>query len=191
MRYRAWFLGAFGLAAVVVLLLVLVPSAMSVGGPDEYTAAISPTTVVAGTGQTYTLTIADSGSSGKMCSANITIPSGYTGATVGTPTTSSGKTWTASISAGVVQLRAATNGKVISPGDSVSVLVSTANALTVTGSYTWTTAANEAIDFTGTAFTNAGTDPAVTVTPGPLDHFDFATIGAQIAGASFGITVTA
>src|SRR6266487_3426817 len=171
MRYRAWFLGAFGLAAVVVLLLVLVPSAMSVGGPDEYTAAISPTTVVAGTGQTYTLTIADSGSSGKMGSANITIPSGYTGATVGTPTTSSGKTWTAAISTGVVQLRAASNGQVLSPGDSVSVGV-TANAPTLTASYPWTTAANSAVDFSGTTFPNAGSEPAVTVPPGPLDHFD-------------------
>jgi hypothetical protein len=191
MRYRAWFLGASGIATLVVVLLVVVPSALSVGGPDEYTASISPTTVVAGTGTIYTLTITDSGSTGKMGAANITIPSGYTGATFGTPTTSSGKTWTASISSGVVQLRAATNGQVISPGDTVSVVVTTANALTVTGSYTWATAANEAIDFSGIAFTRTGNDPAVTVTPGPLHHFNFANISARIAGTPFGVTVTA
>src|SRR5438094_11131 len=118
MCYRRRFVGAFGLAAIIVLLLVLVPSALSVDGPNQYRASIAPTSIVAGTGVT-------------------------------------------------------------------------ANAPTATGSYTWTTAANAAIDLSGTPFTNAGSDPAVTVTPGPLDHFDFGNIATQVAGAFFGVTVTA
>src|SRR5439155_8506336 len=46
-------------------------------------------------------------------------------------------------------------------------------------------------DFSGTPLTNAGSDPPVTVTPGPLDHFDFGNIATQVAGAFFGVTVTA
>ena len=120
MRFRALLLAASGLATMVVLLLVLVPSAFAVG-PNQYTAAISPTSIVAGTGQTYTLTFTDSGSSGQLGAANATIPSGFTSPSVGVPTTSSGKNWTASIVSGAVQLRAANNGQLLSPGASVSV----------------------------------------------------------------------
>jgi hypothetical protein len=194
MGFRRWFAGTLGLAALVVAALVVVPSALAVG-PNQYTAAISPTSVVAGAGQTYTLTFTDSGSSGKMGAASATIPSGFTAASVGVPTTSSGKTWTASIVSGVVQLHGTSNGQVLSPGDSVSVAV-TATAPTVTspqggpGSI-WTTGANSAIDFSGTAFTNAGTDPVVLVTPAALGSFAFDPIGNQIAGAPFGVTVRA
>ena len=194
MRFRALLLAASGLATMVVLLLVLVPSAFAVG-PNQYTAAISPTSIVAGTGQTYTLTFTNSGSSGQLGAANATIPSGFTSPSVGVPTTSSGKNWTASIVSGVVQLRAANNGQLLSPGASVSVAV-TATAPTLTSPQggpgsTWATAANAAINFGGTALSNAGTDPVVLVTPAALDHFDFAAIAPQIAGNAFRITVTA
>jgi hypothetical protein len=194
MRYRTILLAASGLATMGVLLLVLVPSAFAVG-PNEYTATISPTSVVAGSAHTYTLTFTNSGTSGLLSAANTTIPSGFTGASVGVPTTSSGNTWTASIVSGVVQLRAANNGQRLSPGASVSVGV-TATAPTVTSPQggpgsTWATAANGAIGFNGTALTNAGTDPVVLVTPAALDHFNFAAIGPQIAGNAIPITVTA
>lgn len=194
MRLRAILLAASGLATMVVLLLVLVPSAFAVG-PNEYTASISPNSVVAGSGQTYTLTFTNSGTSGLLSAANATIPGGFTSASVGVPTTSSGNTWTASIVSGVVQLRAANNGQRLSPGATVSVGV-TATAPTVTSPQggpgsTWATAANSAIDFSGTAFTRTGTDPVVLVTPAALDHFNFAPVGQQVAGVSFGITVTA
>src|SRR5437899_1933088 len=106
MKYRGWFLGALGVAtSVIVVVLVVVPSALSVGGPNEYTvSSFAPTSVVAGTAHTYAVTMTDSGSSGKIGAANVTIPVGYTSSTVGTPTTSSGKSWTASIVSGVVQL---------------------------------------------------------------------------------------
>jgi hypothetical protein len=182
------------LATLVVVSLVVVPSALAVG-PNEYTASISPTSVVAGSGHTYTLTFNNTGTSGLLSAANATIPSGFTSASVGVPTTSSGNTWTASIVSGVVQLRAANNGQRLSPGASVTVGV-TATAPTVTSPQggpgsTWATAANAAIDFTGTAFSNAGTDPVVLVTPAALHHFNFAAIGPQVAGKPFGITVTA
>jgi len=146
-----------------------------------YTASITPNSVVAGTtSQAFTITIANSATSNRsLGSTNITVPSGFTSVSLGAVTASGGLSWTAALSAGVVQLRATNNGNAIGAGQAVSVGL-TANAATVTGTYTWTTAADESVDFTGTGpFTLSGSNPVVTVTPGPLDHF-----GAAVAPAS-------
>ena len=169
MRYRKWIAGVLGLTGLSVLLLVVVPSGLSVNNPDRYTASVAfSTPLYAGkTGTVFTFTLSNVGSSGKMGSANITIPTangGFTNASTGTPVVASGKTWTAAIVGGAVQLRATATNQAIAPGDSLSVAV-TADAPTTAMAYTWATAAKESIDFTTSNFTNAGTDPVVTVTP--------------------------
>ena len=189
-------------AALVALLAVLVPSAFSSPGPDEYTAAITPNTVAANAPapQTYTVTITNTGNSGDLGSANAQIGAGFTGAALvsSTLTGSGSENWTAQIASGTVQLRANSSGDALPPGDSVSVDVQ-ASAPTTTGSYTWATAADGSITFDGTTpFNLTGSDAAVTVTPGPLDHFDISSsqtpgtpIGNQVAGKPFTIYVTA
>jgi hypothetical protein len=173
MHYRRWIAGALGLTTLGVLVLVVVPPGLSVNNPDRYTAAITPTSAVAGAPgsvpassppKTYTVTITNTGSSGKMGSANITLPSAFTiTAVTNPPTVPSGEAWTATPSGNTVQLRATSNSQTISPGESISVNV-TAYA-TSAGPHTWVTAARETINFTSGTFTRDGLDPAVTITP--------------------------
>jgi hypothetical protein len=167
--------------------LALFASAASSQGVDEYSAAVSPTTITVGAGGTFTVTLTNSGSSGSMGSANVTVNGGFTSISAGTPTTPG---WSANLAGNVVQLRSAA-GSEIGPGSNVSVAI-TATAPTTTGSHTWTTDAKPTNDFSGTAeLTLSGSDPAVTVTPGPLDHFTFASIVDQVAGTAFNVTATA
>src|SRR3989442_841749 len=79
--------------------------------PPSYRASIAPTTDTAGHSlSSYTITITNdttSDPSDRIGSVNVTIPTAYSNVVLGTVTAPSGKTWTAVIVSGVIQLRAA------------------------------------------------------------------------------------
>ena len=121
-----------------------------------------------------------------MGSANVTVNGGFTSITAATTTAG----WTAIPVGSVIELRS-TAGNEVGPGFAVSVDID-ATAPTTTGTYTWDSDARPTNDFTGTAeLTLIGADPAVTVTPGPLDHFTIANIVDQVAGTAFNVAATA
>ena len=150
------------LTSLGLIFLALFASAASSQAADEYSAAVSPTAVMVGDSDTFTVTLTNSGTSGVMGSANVTVNGGFTSISAATSTTG----WSADPVGNVIQLRS-TAGNELGPGFGVSVDI-TATAPTTTGSHTWATDAKPTNDFTGTAeLTLIGSDPAVTVTPGP------------------------
>jgi hypothetical protein len=190
-RYRLWTSAVFG----ALLALLVVGSATPAVKVRVYTASITPTSLVAGTtAQPFTLTITNSATSNRsLGSANVTVPSGFSSVSLGSITASGGLSWTGGLSGGLIQLRATNTGNSIGPGQAVSVGL-TANGPTVTGTYTWATAADESVGFSGTGpFSLSGSDPTVTITPGPLDHFSVGPISpaGPKAGDPASVTGTA
>src|SRR5438128_651931 len=110
-----------GIAALAALVLVVVPSASSGNGPDQYTASITPTSVIKSTTDTYTFTITnDSNSTDDLGSAQITLDSAYgsvTSATMVSPSTG----WNATPAGNVVTLRATGSGLVDGAAMSVNI----------------------------------------------------------------------
>ena len=176
---------AVALTSIALLLSLAFASAASPQGADEYSAAVSPTSVPAAGSDTFTVTLTNAGSSGVMGSANVTVNGGFTSITAATTTAG----WTAIPVGSVIELRS-TAGNEVGPGFAVSVDID-ATAPTTTGTYTWDSDARPTNDFTGTAeLTLIGADPAVTVTPGPLDHFTIANIVDQVSGTAFNVAAT-
>ncbi|HXJ57658.1 MAG TPA: hypothetical protein VNU68_13440, partial [Verrucomicrobiae bacterium] len=132
----------------------------------NYTASISPNTDTAGHVSSYTATIKNETSSNQeLGSANITVPTGYSAVIIGTVTAPAGKTWTATLVSGVIQLRSNSSANRLSPGESVSVLL-TATAPCTAGPYVWTTDAdqNTTTISGGGNFDLVGSEPTVTIT---------------------------
>lgn len=176
---------------LAVLLVVLVPAASSGTGPDRYSAAITPTSVIRGTSDTYTVAITNDGqSTDPLASAQITVDPAFTvtGAAAVTP-----GTWTIGRSGNTVTLRAS-GGDELADGASVTVDI-TATAPSTTSTYTWTTTADSSAGFdygSGPGnFTNSGADPAVAVTTAP-DHLVLSAASTSpSAGAPDDLTITA
>jgi len=132
----------------------------------RYSASISPTTVAVTVSRSYTLTINNEPSistNDPLGSSYNTLPSGFTSVTVGTPTASASKVWTATVSGGQVQLVASSDANRLSEGQSVSVAV-TMTAPSTSGSRAWDSDAYAARAHTGSAFTRDGSEPAILVT---------------------------
>src|SRR5256884_660943 len=167
--------------------------------PRNYRAVISPTTDTAGrTLSTYTITITNDSTSGTNAndvigSVNVTIPTGYSNVVLGTVTASGGKTWTAIIVSGVIQLRAAGDTNRLSRTESVSVTL-TATSPCTAGMYVWSTTAKPTTDFSGgTAFDLQGSQPTVTITgscPTGADLSVTKTDGVTTVTAGDGVTRT-
>lgn len=185
------------LAVLAALASFFLVSTGAVSDIKKYAASITPPTAAAGSAASFTITITDDPTSTQgLGSANVTIPSGFTGVTAGTPTASGGKVWTATVGDGFVKLRAtgATSVNRIEPGQSVSVVVSaTVPCAAVGTSFTWTTAAKQSNDFKGNnnSFTRVGAEPSVTLTAGSLDHLVFDTVSTQTAGQPFAVNLRA
>ena len=158
-------------------------------GTDEYSAAISPTTIQAGTtGGTYTVTITNASTSpDPIRSAEITLPSGF-GAPSAASVTTPASGWSAVPAGQVVTL--VSTGSDVNPGETLVVDI-TADTPQTVDSYTWQTAAASTAVFASGDFTNTQDDPAVAVTPGALDHFVTTTSGPYHAGVAFSVTATA
>src|SRR2546427_1947852 len=134
----------------------------------QFTATITPTTDTAGHSlSSYTITITNDATSDggdRIGSVDITIPAGYSNVVLGTVTAPSGKTWTAVIVSGVIQLRATGNGDRLQRTESVSVAL-TATSPCTAGSYVWSTTAKSSTDFSGSqTFTLLGSQPTVKIT---------------------------
>jgi hypothetical protein len=163
----------------------------------KYAASINPTPAPAGSAANFTITIAnDPTSSQGAGSVDIKIPTGFSAVTVGTPTASAGKIWTARVAGGVIELRAsgATSVNRIDPGQSVSVPVSATVACAAGGtSFTWATEVKQSNDFKGkfNGFSRVGPDPSLSVTGGSFDHLAFDAISTQTAGQPFVVNLRA
>ncbi len=150
---RRWAIGLCAGAAVALGLLAGPAVAAAAG---TYSATISPTAVSAGTTSTYTVTVTNTTLGGVVGinNATVTVPAGFTGISVGSPSPSS---WTASYNAGTRTVTLSSG--LLLPGTSVSVPV-TATAPTALGTYTWTTTASSLLFG---AATRTGPEPTVQV----------------------------
>lgn len=171
-----------------------------------YTVGIQPTQVAAGsTGDALTLTLAncDGGvacspaSTQSLGSANVTPAPGFAVRIASLSVTSAGgKSWTAQVVSGVIELRAASSKDTLAPGDSLRVPLSVDAPCTAPAQPAWLSEVKQSNSFNGPPgndFVNAGIDPTVGLTPGggPLDHFAIAVPATATAGAPFNPTVTA
>ena len=198
---RRFVLALTALGAVAATLFFVGSTRAS--GPDFYTVLLAPTSVQAGSTPTVTITNCDatvcpsSPSTGNLGSVTITIP-GYTPPAASVSVTASGgENWSATVSTlsgdGVIDLTAdSTTGPddTLPPGDSIDVQFKATQTL---GSpFQLGTAAFSSNDSLTGPLNNSGSDPQLTVTPGPLDHFAIdAPTNAAKAGTSDSATVTA
>lgn len=138
MRRAAYLVAA--LLAVVILLLPLVGAA---DPGDRATGSITPSLVQSGVGQ-YTLSIANlRNSPDDLTQATVAIPSGFVLDALPTPVVtgcSGSRAWTATADPTTITLAAATAGDALCDGGTVSLTISVLSA-PGDGSYTWTTTA--------------------------------------------------
>ena len=121
-----------------------------------YEASISPTIGTASaTSAAYSLTVTNradksvGGNAALLGSANITVPAGFSSVVLGAVTSLAG-TWTATLSAGVIQLRANNSNARLDLNQSVSLALTATNPSSA-NAYVWTTAVKNATDFSGTS----------------------------------------
>lgn len=184
MRLRRGLLHWVILGAAVGTAIALGLSGVSQASPsDQYSAAVSPGSVVAGS--PVTLTITNSGPS-NLGAATFTIAGSTLAGTPADVQPPTGKSWTAGIDGDAVTLTADSPEDALAPGETVSVDVTPTKA----GTYTATTSAgayNSTEDFS-----LAGGEPSLTVQPGPVDHFAFGSPSpAAMAGQQSTVTVVA
>jgi hypothetical protein len=161
-RRSVW---ALALAALVV---GLVGAAQAAPSTKKYQVTIDPVTAAAGSTANYTLTLRnDTTSSQQLGSANVSVPTGFAVNSVGTPTASGGKSWSAALSTNVIELRAASQSDSLAPGQSVSTSMNVTTACNANSGQPWGTVAKQANNFSGSGndFKSLG-DPALTVTQG-------------------------
>ncbi|MEX2555822.1 MAG: hypothetical protein WEB06_09330 [Actinomycetota bacterium] len=119
---RSIALRALTVSVAVVTLMALATTGFARPVKKEFDASIAPGGGPGQTATSLTVTITNLPTSQHpVGSANITIPPGFTG--IGTPTISSapsGKSWTATLNGGVIELRSA-SGSQLAPGESVAV----------------------------------------------------------------------
>jgi len=129
-----------------------------------YSASITPTTANAGETKSYTITIYNSGSSNKdMGSAQIDIPSGFTGVTITDVSASGWNDWSGSIDGAVIKLDSDSGSDKLDSGEHVHVTF-TATAPPDVGVYTWITRGYSGQGWGGDLFDLTGSQPTVTVT---------------------------
>ena len=189
----------------VVWLLPLVVLVASIGGAIQgraatstkyYSVTLSPPSIGRGTTTTVTVTLKNSATSTQsLGGANVTVPtaSGFTGTpTAAAATSVGGKSWTVS-STNPIELRAATTGDALAPGDSVSVNVSVAASCTAT-SAVWPTQAKQSNAFNGQPGNDfvalTGTPPTLSVS-GSCGFAIDPISSPQTAGTPFAVTVRA
>lgn len=161
-RRSVW---ALALAALVV---GLVGAAQAAPSTKKYQVTIDPVTAAAGSTANHTLTLRnDTTSSQQLGSANVSVPAGFAVNSVGTPTASGGKSWSAALGTNVIELRAASQSDSLAPGQSVSTSMSVTTACNANSGQPWGTVAKQANNFSGSGndFKSLG-DPALTVTQG-------------------------
>ena len=191
-----WAAALVGAALVATLGAVLAVAAGAAPSTKRYTATVTPTTASAGATVVLRLTLTNSATSAQaMGSANVTVPAGVVVTALGTPTTTAGKVWTASLVDGVILLRNPGPNSVnrLAAGQAVSVDV-TAKMPATTGTIAFATAVKQSNDFSGSGndFTRTGSDPTVAVGPGAPATIGLTPATATVAaGTAQGYVVTA
>ena len=199
-RGRAHWRGRLAVASVVAVAAAAAASLVGSAQPasstffPRYTPSVAPASILACTDVELTVTIKNSSLAiYKLGSASVTVPSGFTDLSVVGVSPPAGKTWSATIDGNVVKLRnpGPFSINALAPGQAVSVTIGAHSPSP--GSYVLATAAKQTNDFSGffSHLARVGSDPTVAVGPGPLDHFELATIGTQQAGTEFDVTATA
>lgn len=164
-------------AIVLVFAASLGPAASSENSPRLYSASISTVGFV-GSSVTYLLTITNSASSTEaLGSAKITVPKEYASKSLGAVSPPPGKTWTATLSGRVIELRnpGPDAAHRLAPGESVSVAVTVGPCIAGEG---WKTGAKRGntygpSDTSGNPFVRVGPDPVSPPCVGPPHHLAF------------------
>ena len=182
------------LLSVGLMIAAFVPGVSASGSVKSYSAAAaSPATVSAASTTTFTFKITNSTSStNTLGSVQVTLPSGFSGLTIGTASAPAGP-WQEIAGSGVLLVDTPSGTGKLNPGQSVTFSL-TATAPTQTGVYTWTTAAKPSSDFSGTSlFTISGQQPSVTVVSPPATSLSITNLpaGGATAGQPFAMTVKA
>lgn len=183
--------------AVAVLVVVAGGAGLQAGhattSTKYYSTTLTPSSVGAGARATETLTLSNSTTSKQtLGSEDVTVPAGYS-ATAGAVTAPSGKSWTASITSGVIHLRAATSHDALAPGQSVSVVLVVDVPCTPPADGTWATEAKQSNNFNGPPGNDfvrlhGTSDPSLVVVG--TCHFVFGAIDPlQTAGRQFAFRV--
>lgn len=159
---------------------------------------VSPASITATAGGTYTVTLTDCGivagipacsgavpSFDSMDSATLTFAPGFAPATAGTVSSPSGS-WTSSLSGGVVTLRANGSSNDLSFGQAVTVTLPA--PLTVPAGPSKISTA--AFDASGVQFSEIGSDPSFSVGPGPVTKLSYSVQPVETAlNTTMGTTV--
>jgi parallel beta-helix repeat protein len=155
----------------------------------SFTATIAPTTANTGETKSYTITITNDMSSSngvELGSAIVTVPSGFTSVSSISVSHPPGKSWTATLDANEIKLKADHNDE-LSRGQSVSVTFS-AIAPETADTYTWTTAAWGDREWGGShnpePFTIIPPQPTVDVLPPPPPTVSI-TVTSSPSGENF------
>jgi hypothetical protein len=183
---------------VTMALIAALGSGMAAASTSTkfYSASISPTSAAPSTSVGFTVTLTNSATSTQaLGSANVTVPSAFTSVVVTGVIPPAGKTWSAALVSGVIQLRnpgpSTTNA--LAPGQAVSVTF-TATTPSVAGTYLLPTQAKQSNDFNGFGnnFVLLGANPTVTIGTGvgPLASIVLSPASASV-GAGGSVTFSA
>jgi hypothetical protein len=172
---------ALTIATAALGLAVLTAPAGAATKP--FTMVVSPGSVPAGQSATFSATLTNQTGQQQLGSADITVPSGFTGVSVADPAGPA----TATATGNVVHLRNAS----LQPGSSIAVSV-TATAPCAGGTFTWAVVAKQANDFNGppgndVTLNAQGSSVTTTVAGGCALRF---VSGRQPAAARVGETIS-
>ncbi len=161
--------GLLPILAVALVVQTAFPVAVHAVVVRNFTATIAPvqpTPVYSDTTRDYTLTIATStDSDNKMGCAMVTVPTGFTVNSVGTPVASNGTPWSADSAGGAITLWASPGRDKLASGQSVSVTFSATTADRTYSVSVDPTSASVAQGNSTTASVSVGVDPAGDLAP--------------------------
>lgn len=168
-------------ASLLAALVAAIGAAQAAPATKKYDATVHVANgVVTATAATLTLTLTnDPTTKQTLGSANFTPPGGVTLGTVVGSATRPG--WTASVAGGVVAFRSTSNA--LAKGQSVSANVSVGILQGTCGNATWTTAAKQSNDFSGTG-NDFNLNPALSNLK-PLGSFVWEPIGTDVSAEVF------
>ena len=207
LRSRSLWSGAALLVSALVLSVLPATAALAGGWAksSSFTVAISPVQATVGQPTTFTLTLTNATtSSNSMGSAQVVVPAGFTNVTMGTTTSPSGWVYSMATCSTDSPTGCGTPGSTLvqvnTPDDRGAKKVAAGRTLTfsitatpaASGRWTWAAAAKNSDAWSeGQRFSQSGTNPQVTVRPGPPAHLSVTGPTGNVgAGAAFNATAT-
>lgn len=207
LRSRSLWSGAALLVSALVLSVLPATAALAGGWAksSSFTVAISPVQATVGQPTTFTLTLTNATtSSNSMGSAQVVVPAGFTNVTMGTTTSPSGWVYSMATCSTDSPTGCGTPGSTLvqvnTPDDRGAKKVAAGRTLTfsitatpaASGRWTWAVAAKNSDAWSeGQRFSQSGTNPQVTVRPGPPAHLSVTGPTGNVgAGAAFNATAT-